>query len=56
VTAEGGVATVLAHPACMQLADGFEAFERLCEALSTYETLTIHDVDGMDDSDRRGVV
>jgi hypothetical protein len=39
VTAEGGVATVLAHPACMQLADGFEAFERLCEALSAYETV-----------------
>lgn len=24
------VSTVLAHPACMRLADGFEAFERLC--------------------------
>ncbi|WP_299263738.1 hypothetical protein [Halorientalis sp.] len=28
----GTVGTVLAHPACMQLADRFEAFERLCVA------------------------
>ncbi|MFD1588592.1 hypothetical protein ACFR9U_16560 [Halorientalis brevis] len=27
------VGTVLAHPACMQLADGFEAFEELCSAV-----------------------
>ena len=29
----GVVGTVLAHPACMQLADGFEAFEELCSAV-----------------------
>ncbi|MFC5971141.1 hypothetical protein ACFPYI_07325 [Halomarina salina] len=34
-------ATVLAHPACMQLADGFEAFEALCERLGKYETAPI---------------
>jgi len=28
-------ATVLAHPACMRLADGLEAFEKLCERLDT---------------------
>lgn len=44
VTAEGGVATVLAHPACMRLADGFEAFERLCEVLSAYETVRMSEV------------
>lgn len=32
--AAGEVATVLAHPACMCLADGFEAFEALCERLA----------------------
>lgn len=34
VRADGGVATVLAHPSCLWLADGFDAFERLCRALS----------------------
>ena len=29
----GQVATVLAHPACMRLADEFEAFEELCSAI-----------------------
>jgi hypothetical protein len=31
----GRTATVLAHPACMRLADGFAAFEQLCESIST---------------------
>lgn len=30
----GRTATVLAHPACMELADGLAAFERLCEAVA----------------------
>ena len=30
-TADGAPATVLAHPACMALADDLDAFERLCE-------------------------
>ena len=30
---EGAVATVLAHPACMRLADSFRAFESLCVRL-----------------------
>jgi peptidoglycan/xylan/chitin deacetylase (PgdA/CDA1 family) len=29
----GAVATVLAHPTCMRLADGFTAFENLCAAV-----------------------
>lgn len=33
VRADGGVATVLAHPACLWLADEFDAFERLCREL-----------------------
>jgi len=35
VREDGGVATVLAHPACMQLADGFDAFESMLEVLAT---------------------
>lgn len=33
-----GYATVLAHPACMELADKMEAFERLCAFASDRET------------------
>jgi len=33
----GDVATVLAHPACMELADGLAAFEGLCERLAALD-------------------
>ena len=32
--ADGGVATVLAHPLCMKVVDGWETFEALCTALA----------------------
>jgi hypothetical protein len=32
----GGVATILAHPMCMKVADDWRTFERLCERLSHY--------------------
>jgi len=35
----GGVATILAHPLCMQLLDDWATFERLCAFLSRYPTL-----------------
>ena len=35
----GEPATILAHPACMCLADGFAAFEELCRALADRETV-----------------
>lgn len=35
--AEGRTATILAHPACMHLADGFDAFEELCARLDALE-------------------
>lgn len=35
----GGVATILAHPACMKIADEFEVFERLCSFLAAQETM-----------------
>lgn len=41
IDTQGGVATVLAHPACMALADEFDTFEALCESLTEYETLTL---------------
>lgn len=42
----GRVATVLAHPACMHLADGLETFERLCRTLREqgYETARMCEV------------
>lgn len=43
----GAVATVLAHPACMKLADGFEAFERLCERVAVdSRTVTMSEIEG----------
>lgn len=36
---EGEPATILAHPACLALADGLATFERLCEELAAYETV-----------------
>lgn len=40
VVAAGGVATILAHPLCQHLADGFRAFEWLCKRLSAHPTVT----------------
>jgi peptidoglycan/xylan/chitin deacetylase (PgdA/CDA1 family) len=40
----GRVATVLAHPSCMWLADGLEAFERLCaDVLADRTTVRVRD-------------
>lgn len=39
----GGVATILAHPACMALVDEFDVFERLCTRLADYETIHVRD-------------
>jgi len=40
-----GVATVLAHPACMELADGMAAFEELCSGLASREPRLVSAVD-----------
>ncbi|WP_254546357.1 polysaccharide deacetylase family protein [Halomarina pelagica] len=40
----GRTATVLAHPACMRLADEMAAFDRLCDGLSAYEAVTVREV------------
>ncbi len=39
IDAAGGVATILAHPLCMYLADRFETFEKLCDRLATKESV-----------------
>jgi len=40
----GGVATVLAHPACMWLADDFEAYERLLSAVKPRDSRTMREL------------
>jgi len=41
----GDPATVLAHPACMDLADGLDAFEKLCADVSeNYEAQTVGEI------------
>jgi len=39
-----GAATLLAHPACMRLADNFQTFERLCDNISPFETRRVSEV------------
>ena len=39
VCAEGGVATILAHPLCMKVSDRWETFEALCANLAPYPSL-----------------
>lgn len=36
ILAAGGVATILAHPLCMEVADGMQAFEDLCRFLQPF--------------------
>lgn len=44
VVASGGTATILAHPACMQLVDSFATFRKLCEFLKGHRTVQISKV------------
>ena len=39
ITQKGGVATILAHPACMEIANGFETFKTLCNELKALNCL-----------------
>lgn len=34
----GGAVTILAHPSCMEVADGMETFDKLCNFLAKYKT------------------
>jgi len=40
----GGVATLLAHPICMKVADNFATFEQLCAFLSRHTSLFASEV------------
>lgn len=40
----GGIATILAHPLCMEVADGMRSFEGLCRFLSRYKTHWVSEV------------
>lgn len=40
-----GVATVLAHPACMSTADDFETFRRLCDGLAEFDTRLMRELE-----------
>jgi hypothetical protein len=37
--ADGGVATILAHPLCMKVVDGWETFEALCAGLARHPSM-----------------
>lgn len=41
---DSGVATVLAHPACMDLADDLDGFERLCREVSDHELVQVSEI------------
>jgi hypothetical protein len=41
VTNLKGVATLLVHPACMEILDGFKIFKKLCEFLSDFQSVTM---------------
>lgn len=44
VLEQNGVATILAHPACMSIADGFAVFEDLCAFVSSYQTQNMREL------------
>jgi hypothetical protein len=39
IVAQGGVATILAHPLCMKVVDDWETLERLCSSLSRHPSV-----------------
>lgn len=41
---QGGTATILAHPLCMEVADGMILFEDLCRHLQQYQTVWISEL------------
>jgi peptidoglycan/xylan/chitin deacetylase (PgdA/CDA1 family) len=50
----GGLATILAHPGCMELADNFGTFERLCCALKRFKAIQMRQVADLDLILRKG--
>lgn len=41
IIAKGGLATLLVHPACMEISDNFKTFAELCGFLATFQTVTM---------------
>lgn len=52
IVTEGGVATILVHPACMEIADGFASLAALCRFLSSYPSAFIRDLARPEDEGR----
>jgi hypothetical protein len=44
ITKSKGTATLLVHPTCMKIADGFRIFENLCKFISSYESGFMRDL------------
>lgn len=40
----GGVATILAHPACMEVMDDFKTFRKLCSFLSKFHSVKMNEI------------
>ena len=51
IESAGGLATVLAHPLCMYLADGFKTFKRLLERFARSRCIHARDIINIIDSD-----
>jgi hypothetical protein len=46
----GGIATILAHPLCMEVADGMVTFEKLCRFLQPFPNCWVSEV-GVEEGD-----
>jgi len=44
IESQGGIATILTHPACMEVFDDFGTFRNLCSFLSKYESCKMRDI------------
>ena len=42
---KGGIATILAHPACMEVFDNFTTLENLCSFLSQFQSCNMRDIE-----------
>jgi peptidoglycan/xylan/chitin deacetylase (PgdA/CDA1 family) len=40
---QGGLATLLIHPACMEVFDGFEVFNKICRFLAKYQNIWMNE-------------
>lgn len=45
ITSQNGVATILTHPACMEVFDGFKTFKKLCDFLKDYKLCLMKNIE-----------